>query len=103
MVVTMRPMGPAQAVQAVQVTSRYPRVHGAPVHMGDPSQIGIKDLQKPDFGDAVDVRRGEMPLFWGCGITPQAVALASGVDLMITHAPGSMFITDLHREEVSLG
>ena len=103
MVVTMRPMEPAQAVQAVQVTSRYPRVHGAPVHMGDPSQIGIKDLQKPDFGDPVDVRPGELPLFWGCGITPQAVALASGVDLMITHAPGSMFITDLHREEVSLG
>ena len=103
MVVTMRPMAPTEVVKAVQVTSRYPRVHGAPVHVGDPSAIGIADLAKPDFGDAVEVRPGEVPVYWGCGITPQAVALACGVEFMITHAPGSMFITSLRDEEFSLG
>ncbi len=103
MVVTMRPMAPTDVVRAVQVTSRYPRVHGAPVHVGDPAAIGIADLSKPDFGDAVEVRPGEVPVYWGCGITPQAVALACGVEFMITHAPGSMFITSLRDEEFSLG
>ena len=102
-VVTMRPMTPAQAVKAVQVTSRYPRAHGAPVHIGDPGVIGIADLEKPEYGQPVEVRPGEVPVFWACGITPQAVALESGVDLMITHAPGHMFITDLRDEELALG
>jgi uncharacterized protein YcsI (UPF0317 family) len=103
MVVTMRPMRPEEAVKAVQVTSRYPRAHGAPVHVGDPAAIGIADLAQPDFGQPVEVRPGEVPVFWACGITPQVVALHSGVEFMITHAPGHMFITDLRDEELALG
>jgi len=103
MVVTMRPMRPQDAIKAVQVTSRFPHAHGAPVHIGDPALIGIRDLSRPDFGTPVEVREGEVPVFWACGITPQVVALESRVDLMITHAPGHMFITDLLDEAVSLG
>lgn len=102
MVVTMRPMTPAQAVKAVQVTSRFPFAHGAPVHIGDPRAIGIADLGKPDFGSPVAVKPGEVPVFWACGITPQVVALESKVEFMITHAPGHMFITDLRDEELAL-
>jgi uncharacterized protein YcsI (UPF0317 family) len=91
----MRPMTPEQAIRATQITSRYPTVHGAPVHVGDPRALGIEDLSAPDYGDAVDVRRGEVPVFWACGVTPQAVAAASRPELMITHAPGHMFITDV--------
>src|SRR5215472_14362467 len=75
MVVSMRPMTPAQAVRAVQVCSRFPRAHGAPVHIGDPGAIGIRDAGRPDFGDAVEIRRGEVPVFWACGVTPQAVVI----------------------------
>ncbi|MCS7206377.1 MAG: putative hydro-lyase [Dehalococcoidia bacterium] len=102
MVVTMRPMTPAHAIQAVQVTSRFPKAHGAPVHIGDPSVIGIPDLGRPDFGSPVEVRAGEVPVFWACGITPQVVALESGVEFMITHYPGHMFITDKRDEEIAL-
>ena len=102
MVVTMRPMLPDEAVKAVRVTSRYPMAHGAPVHIGDPSAIGIRDLGQPDFGEPVELRPGETPVFWACGITPQVVALHSGVDFMITHAPGHMFITDVRDEELAL-
>jgi uncharacterized protein YcsI (UPF0317 family) len=94
MVVSMRPIKRDQMVRAVQVTSRFPATHGAPVHLGDPAAIGIKDIGRPDFGDAVEVRSGEEPVFWACGVTPQAVALSSRPSLMITHAPGHMFITD---------
>jgi uncharacterized protein YcsI (UPF0317 family) len=102
MVVTMRPMLPDEAVRAVRVTSRYPMAHGAPVHIGDPSAIGIGDLGAPDFGDPVELRPGEIPVFWACGITPQVVALHSGVEFMITHAPGHMFITDVRDEALAL-
>ena len=95
MVVTMRPMLPEQAVMSVRVTSRYPKAHGAPVHIGDPADIGISDLGAPDFGVPVEVKPGETTVFWACGITPQVVALQSGVEFMITHAPGHMFITDV--------
>jgi uncharacterized protein YcsI (UPF0317 family) len=95
LVVSMRPMTPAQAIRATQVTSRFPGVHGAPVHVGDPERIGIADLAAPDYGDPVDVRDGEVPVFWACGVTPQAVAAASRPELMITHAPGHMFLTDV--------
>jgi len=88
-------------VKAVEVTGRYPKVHGAPVYMGDPKGLGIRDLSKPDYGDPVDVRPGETPVFWACGVTPQAVALESKPPLMITHAPGHMFITDLRDEELA--
>ena len=94
MVVSMRPIKREQIVRAVQVTSRFPATHGAPVHIGDPAAIGISDLDNPDFGDPVEVRAGEEPVFWACGVTPQAVALNCKPSLMITHSPGRMFITD---------
>jgi uncharacterized protein YcsI (UPF0317 family) len=97
LVVSMRPIKREQVVRAVQVTSRFPATHGAPVHIGDPSAIGIRDLAHPDFGDPVEVRPGEEPVFWACGVTPQAVALSCKPPLMITHSPGRMFITD-HRD-----
>jgi uncharacterized protein YcsI (UPF0317 family) len=99
MVVSMRPYEPAQALRAAQVTSRFPSVHGAPVHLGDPQAIGIADLDRPDYGDPVTVRAGEVPVFWACGVTPQAAAAAARPELMITHAPGHMFVTDLRDEE----
>jgi uncharacterized protein YcsI (UPF0317 family) len=102
LVVSMRPMSPAQAIRATQITSRYGPVHGAPVHVGEPSAIGIADLGAPDYGDPVDVRDGEVPVFWACGVTPQAVAVASRPELMITHAPGHMFVTDARDETMAL-
>jgi uncharacterized protein YcsI (UPF0317 family) len=94
LVVTMRPMKAADAIRAVQITSRYPAVHGAPVHIGDPALIGIHDLAQPDYGDAVEVMPDELPVFWACGVTPQAALVWAAVPLAITHAPGSMLITD---------
>ncbi len=102
MVVSMRPIPAAQVVRAVQVTSRFPAVHGAPVHIGDPSAIGIRDIAKPDLGDPVEIRAGEVPVFWACGVTPQAVAMASKPRLMLTHAPGHMFITDRRDAEFAV-
>jgi len=101
MVVTMRPIPVRKVVRAVQVTARYPRVHGAPVHMGSPSAIGIDDLSRPDFGAPVTIREGEMPVFWACGVTPQVAAREAKPELMITHAPGHMFITDVRDEELA--
>ena len=95
MVVSMRPMKAADAIRAVQVTSRFPGVHGAPVHLGDPSLIGIERLDQPDYGDPVDVMPDELPVFWACGVTPQAVVQAAGLPFCITHAPGAMLVTDL--------
>ncbi len=95
MVVSMRPMLPEQAIQAALITGAMPRVHGAPVHIGDPAAIGIADVNKPDFGDAVTMREGEIPVFWPCGVTPQAVVMNSKPDIVITHAPGHMLITDV--------
>jgi uncharacterized protein YcsI (UPF0317 family) len=94
LVVSMRPMRPEQAIRATQVTTRYASVHGAPVHVGDPDALGVADLGRPDYGDPVEVREDEVPVFWACGVTPQAVAAASRPELMITHAPGHMFVTD---------
>jgi uncharacterized protein YcsI (UPF0317 family) len=94
MVVSMRPIKREQVVRAVQVTSRFPATHGAPVHIGSPEDIGIKDLSSPDFGDQVEILPDEEPVFWACGVTPQAVALKCKPPLMITHAPGKMFVTD---------
>lgn len=95
MVVTMRPFKAADAIRAVQITSRFPDVHGAPVHIGDPAQIGITDLAKPDYGDAVEVLPDEIPVFWACGVTPQAAIMQARPEFCITHAPGAMLITDL--------
>jgi len=94
MVVSMRPVPAGKVVRAVQVTSRFPAVHGAPVHIGDPAVIGIRDIARPDLGDPVEFQPGDVPVFWACGVTPQAAAMASKPALMITHAPGHMFITD---------
>ncbi len=101
LVVTMRPIPPEKLVRAVQITARYAMVHGAPVHIGDPSQIGIKDLRKPDFGDPVTIKKGEIPVFWACGVTPQAVLMRAKPDLCITHTPGHMFISDVLNEELA--
>jgi uncharacterized protein YcsI (UPF0317 family) len=100
MVVSMRPLTPEQAVRAVQVCSRFPRAHGAPVHLGDPAALGIRDLARPDFGDPVEVRPGEVPVFWACGVTPQAVAMEVRPPLLITHKPGHMFVTDLRDTDL---
>ena len=101
LVVSMRPMTPPQAIRATQVTSRYAPVHGAPVHVGEPAAIGIGDLGAPDYGDPVEIRDGELPVFWACGVTPQAVAVASRPELMITHSPGHMFVTDVRDETMA--
>jgi uncharacterized protein YcsI (UPF0317 family) len=95
LVVSMRPYPPAQVEQVIAVTRRYPRMHGAPVHVGEPAALGIADLARPDFGDAVTIRPGEVPVFWACGVTPQLALTAAGLDLAITHSPGCMFVTDL--------
>jgi uncharacterized protein YcsI (UPF0317 family) len=96
MVVSMRPFPPSDAIKAVEITRDYPGVHGSPVHMGDPKRIGIKDIMKPDFGDSVSIREGEIPVFWACGVTPQMAVTVASPPLMITHAPGHMFVGDLH-------
>lgn len=90
----MRPLPANQIADAVRITSRYPSVHGAPIHIGDPAEIGIKDLSRPDFGEAVDIPAGTIPVFWACGVTPQAVVMASKPELAICHAPGKMLVTD---------
>lgn len=102
LVVSMRPFSPQDVIRAVQVTSRFPSVHGAPVHVGDPKQIGISDLNLVDFGESVTIKEGEIPVFWACGVTPQAVAMASKPRFMITHSPGHMFITDQKDETYSI-
>jgi len=102
LVVSMRPIPSDKVVKAVQITSRFPAVHGAPVHIGDPRAVGIKDLMKPDFGQAVTIKEGEIPVFWACGVTPQAVAMAAKLPFMITHAPGHMFITDVRDEDLAI-
>lgn len=95
MVVSMRPVPYDKVVRAVTVTAGMPRVHGAPIHIGDPSVIGIRDLGRPDFGDRVTVKEGEVPVFWPCGVTPQAAVMSAKPDFVITHSPGHMFITDM--------
>ena len=94
-VVSMRPLLPPQAIQAVQITSGFSKAHGAPVHIGDPAYLGIEDLDRPDYGDPVSVYEGETPVFWACGVTPQAVILQAKPELAITHAPGHMFVADV--------
>ena len=101
MVVSMRPMKAAAAIRAVQVTSRFPNVHGAPVHLGNPALIGIADLGTPDYGDAVEVMDDEIPVFWACGVTPQAALVQARPAFCITHAPGAMLITDLLNQQLA--
>ena len=94
MVVSMRPLTPGAAMKAVTITREFPSVHGAPVHMGNPGAIGIKDINAPDWGDRVTIREGEIPVFWACGVTPQMAAAVAKPPLMITHVPGHMFVGD---------
>src|SRR3982075_570782 len=102
MVVSMRPFKPADAIRAVQITSRFPAVHGAPIHLGHPHSIGIKDIATPDYGDAVPVAADEIPVFWACGVTPQAVIAAAKLPFAITHAPGLMLVTDLRNKQLAV-
>lgn len=100
LVVSMRSFRPADAIRAVEITSRFPAVHGAPVHIGLPHLIGIDDLGRPDYGDTVPVEADELPVFWACGVTPQAVIAAARPDFCITHAPGAMLATDLRNADL---
>ena len=102
LVVTMRPMRPGEAVRAVQVTTRFHLTHGAPIHMGSPEELGIKDLEQPDFGDAVTIRSGEIPVFWACGVTAILAATSTPLPLAITHSPGHMFVSDLLDEHLTI-
>ncbi len=102
MVVSMRPIPHKDVPKAVSVTAAMPRVHGAPIHIGSPEVIGISNINRPDFGDKVTVKEGEVPVFWPCGVTPQAALMASKPAFAITHAPGHMFITDVKNVELKL-
>jgi uncharacterized protein YcsI (UPF0317 family) len=95
LVVSMRPLTPELAVKATRICARFPRAHGAPIHFGNPAAIGIRDIGKPDFGDAVEIRAGESPVFWACGVTPQAALMQAKPPFAITHKPGHMFLTDV--------
>jgi len=101
-VVSMRPFKPADALRAAQITARYPSVHGAPIHIGDPAAIGIADLATPDYGDPAEIEPGEVPVFWACGVTPQAALQAARLDFCITHAPGCMLVTDRLNSEFAV-
>lgn len=98
MVVTMRPIPEHQVTQAREISRRFPQAHGAPIAVGDPAQIGIADLMQPDWGDAVEIRAGEVPVYWACGVTPQNVLLDAGLPLCITHSPGHMLIADVAED-----
>ena len=102
LVVSMRPFVPADAIRAIQITSRYPTVHGAPLHIGVPDGLGIADLDAPWQGDPVPVEAGELPVFWACGITPQAAALAADLPLFIAHTPGHMLVTDQMNADLAV-
>jgi uncharacterized protein YcsI (UPF0317 family) len=102
LVVSMRPLTPANAIRAVQITSRFPLLHGAPVHLGKPELIGLGDLERPDYGDAVPVGDDELPVFWACGVTPQAVVAAARPAFCITHSPGCMLVTDRLNQEFTV-
>jgi uncharacterized protein YcsI (UPF0317 family) len=102
LVVSMRPMTPADAIRAVQITTRFPSVHGAPVHLAKPEAIGIADIAKPDWGDAVPIHDDEIPVFWACGVTPQSVIMAVKPEFCITHYPGAMLVTDRRNTEYAI-
>jgi uncharacterized protein YcsI (UPF0317 family) len=101
MVVSMRPFTPANAIRAIEITARYPAVHGAPVHIGKPELLGIEDIAKPWVGDFVGVHDDELPVFWACGVTPQSAVAQAKPPLCITHAPGHMLVTDRRNSELA--
>ena len=100
MVVSMRPIPNDLVVKAVNVTASMPRVHGAPIQIGNPEAIGIKDVTKPDYGDSVTINEGEVPVFWACGVTPQNAVMQTKPEIAITHSPGHMFITDIKNVDL---
>ncbi len=102
MVVSMRPMIPSDAIRAVQICTRFPSVHGAPIHFGDPGLIGISDIHKPEFGDAVTINQHEVPVFWACGVTPQVALEQAKPPFCITHSPGCMLVTDLPNSHLAI-
>jgi uncharacterized protein YcsI (UPF0317 family) len=102
MVVSMRPLKPADAIRAVQITTRFPAVHGAPVHIGKPELIGIADLAKPDYGDAIHIGDDELPVFWACGVTPQSVVATVKPEFCISHYPGQMLVTDRKNSSLAI-
>jgi uncharacterized protein YcsI (UPF0317 family) len=102
MVVSMRPLKPADAIRAIQITTRFPAVHGAPVHIGRPDLIGIADLAKPDYGEPIALHDDEIPVFWACGVTPQSVVATARPEFCITHYPGSMLVTDRRNTELAI-
>ena len=102
MVVSMRPMTPQQAIRAIQVTSRFPSVHGAPVHFGEPAAIGIADIERPDYGARSEIRAGELPVFWACGVTPQQAIRSARPPLAITHKPGQMLVSDVRNSHLAV-
>ncbi|NVK36606.1 MAG: putative hydro-lyase [Gammaproteobacteria bacterium] len=101
-VVSMRPFKPADAIRMIQICSRFPSVHGAPIHFGDPAAIGIKNVNKPDYGDAVTIKEGEVPVFTACGVTPQAAIMAAKPEFCITHSPGHMVVTDIPNSKLAI-
>jgi uncharacterized protein YcsI (UPF0317 family) len=103
MVVSMRPFRPESIEQVIAITGRYPTMHGAPVHVGDPAALGILDLARPDFGEAVTIHPGELPVFWACGVTPQGAIREARCQLAITHSPGHMFVTDWKDSDFEVG
>ena len=102
LVVSMRPLKPADAIRAIQITTRFPAVHGAPVHIGKPELIGIKDISKPDYGSSVTIKPDEIPVFWACGVTPQSVVDTVKPEFCITHYPGTMLVTDRKNSEFAI-
>nr|WP_163502084.1 putative hydro-lyase [Halomonas socia] len=102
LVVSMRPYSAVDAIRAIQITTRYPQAHGSPVHLGDPTLIGITNIDSPDYGDSVSVADDELPLFWACGVTPQQVLIDAGIEFAITHSPGHMLLTDIPDSHLSL-
>jgi uncharacterized protein YcsI (UPF0317 family) len=103
LVVSMRAFSPADAIKAIQITSRFPRVHGAPVHIGKPEMIGIEDVSKAWQGDDPVIGEDELPVFWACGVTPQSVVRAARPPLCITHTPGHMLVTDVRNAALAVG
>ena len=102
MVVSMRPMPPADVIEAIQICARFPSVHGAPIHIGDPAHLGIDDLNHPDFGDPVTLHQTDMPAFWACGVTPQVALEAAKLPMAITHEPGHMLVSDLKNTDLAI-
>jgi uncharacterized protein YcsI (UPF0317 family) len=101
LVVSMRPLSSNDAIRAVQITGRYSKAHGTPIHLGNPQKIGISDINAPDFGDAVTIKEDEIPVFWACGVTAQTVLLQAKPEIAIAHAPGHMFVTDIKDESLA--